>query len=160
MHQLIYQGKGRELDMKQRSPQKNQIPKRRSRMGSPLNSNASLPWVKKKKKITKKLNADKEFEKCYANIVQGVANSIDDPQKFKEEFTLSTYARKMEKMFKGQIKEKREFILKFDKNQDIYRQNDFKYNSVKFGKEMWNMKLDDSLRFVQKELKLTGYDLK
>jgi hypothetical protein len=160
LHHLIYKGKGKELNAGHHSPKMVIRGPREFRSGSPANSNGSLPWIKKKKKITKKLNADKEFETCYSKVVQEVGHSIADPEQFKKEFTLSAYGFKLEKLFKSQIKEKKEFILKFDKNQDIYRQNDFKYNSVKFGKEMWNLKFDDSLRYIQKEFKLIDFNAK
>lgn len=119
-----------------------------------------MPWVKKKVKITKKLSADKEFEEVYRKAVGDVANKMADPEEFRRGFTISTYARKLQKTLKGQIKEKKEFILKFDKNQDIYRQNDYKYNSAKFGKEMWDLKIDDSLAYIQRELKIVGHQRK
>ena len=159
IEELINKSKSKELENQLRQKS---FPKRKNYNNSKISDNkkpqnSNFDWQKTKVKITKKLSADREFDILYPKLVKELGESILNEHDFKQQFSISMYSKKMNSVFKSKIKEKREFITKFNGREEIYRQNDFKYNAVKIGPEMWQMKLEESLKYIQKDLKLIDF---
>ena len=64
------------------------------------------------------------------------------------------FAGKIKRIFKKKVKEKKEFVLKFNGRDEIYRQNDFKYNSVKIDSLMWGDKMEEAFANIRSDLRL------
>lgn len=113
--------------------------------------NKKLPCGNKKLKITKKLSGTEKFPEFYHKLKEEVGEEI---LKCDKSFGIFNYAKKIQKLFKKKVREKKEFVLKFNGRDEIYRQNDFKYNAVKIDSMMWGDKLGEALTNIKSDLKL------